>query len=721
MINDPVALVLSRLENVKKTGAGYTARCPAHDDCHSSLKIDTGDRGQALIYCHAGCVTSAVVAALDMTLADLYPPKSAIVNHNGHGRRIVATYDYRDEAGTLLYQVLRYEPKDFRQRRPDGRCGWVWNLDGVRRVLYRLPELLATDPAGWVLIPEGERDVARLVEFGYVATTSAQGAGKWRPEYAKALRGRRIVVLSDNDEPGERHAEAVERSLVGVAAEVRVLRLPELPPKGDVSDWLDAGGTVEGLQGLIEATPTSGATAVTTELLRNEGSAILDDVETFLRTYVAYPSAHTRVAHALWIAHTHAMDAWDSTPRIAFLSPEPASGKSRALEVTELLVPRPVEAINVTAHYLFRKVDDEDGAPAVLFDEIDTVFGPKARDHEDVRGLLNAGHRKGAVAGRCVVRGKTVETVEYPAYCAVAMAGLGDLPDTILTRSVVVRMRRRAPNERVQPFRRRVALPIGHAFRDRLAAWMRRAGTTIGDPWPEMPAGVEDRDADVWEALLAVADAAGGEWPERARTAAVVLVAESKESTPSLGIRLLADLRTVFRDRDTMTTDAVLMALHELPEAPWAEIVAGKPLNARGLSKRLSGYGIKPRTIRIGDKTPRGYAREDLADTWSRYLPDVVHVSDVSDSMGDEDNVETDTAGATADTPSTAGPNLSLPVDVIEDHGCLPLSPKENETSETGATLLSIDCSKPAICDKLGRVLPGSKQASAYSRPPRRG
>jgi hypothetical protein len=150
------------------------------------------------------------------------------------------------------------------------------------------------------------------------------------------------------------------------------------------------------------------------------------------------------------------MDVWDRTPRIAFLSPEPGSGKTRALEVTELLVPNPVAAVNVSPTYLFRKVADENGAPTLLFDEIDTVFGPRAKENEEIRGLLNAGHRKGAVAGRCVVRGKEVFTEELAAYCAVAMAGLGYLPDTILTRSVVVNMRRRAPNETVEPYRRRL-------------------------------------------------------------------------------------------------------------------------------------------------------------------------------------------------------------------------------------------------------------------------
>jgi hypothetical protein len=349
------------------------------------------------------------------------------------------------------------------------------------------------------------------------------------------------------------------------------------------------------------------------------GAAILDDIESFLKRFIAYPSIWTRIAHVLWIVHTHLMEAWESTPRAAFLSPEPASGKTRALEVTELLVPRPIEAVNVTAAYLFRKVDDPEGAPTILFDEIDTIFGPKAREHEDVRGLLNAGHRKGAVAGRCVVRGKAVETVEYPAYCAVAMAGLGDLPDTILTRSVIFRMQRRSQKERVEPFRRRLAKEAGDTLRDRIATWARGQLETVTNTWPAMPAGVEDRDADVWEALLGVADAAGGEWPDRARKAAVALVAQSKQSTPSLGVRLLNDVKTVFGSRDSMPTDDLLTALHELPEAPWAEIAAGKPLNARGLAKRLAGYEITSKNIRVGDKTLKGYSRVDLADAWDRY------------------------------------------------------------------------------------------------------
>ena len=352
----------------------------------------------------------------------------------------------------------------------------------------------------------------------------------------------------------------------------------------------------------------------------NDGAALLQSVHDYLGRFVCYPSPQAHDAHTLWILHTHLMDAWDSTPRLAFLSPEPGSGKSRALEAMEPMVPRPVEAVNVTPAYLFRKVGDKGGRPTILYDEIDTVFGPKAKDNEEIRGLLNAGHRKHSVAGRCVVRGKEVFTEEIPAYCAVALAGLGGLPDTILTRCVIVRMRRRAPDEAVEPYRRRTNGPEAEALGLRCASWAELVRGSIMDPAPELPEGVADRDADVWEPLIAVANAAGGDWPERARVAAVALVADSKRDAGSLGVLLLRDLRRVFGDAEQMTTDAILHGLRAIDESPWDDL-RGKPIDSRALSRRLREYGVQPRTIRVGTATPKGYRREELHDAWRRYLP----------------------------------------------------------------------------------------------------
>jgi hypothetical protein len=350
-------------------------------------------------------------------------------------------------------------------------------------------------------------------------------------------------------------------------------------------------------------------------------SSILDDLSAFLGRFVAYPSEHAQRAHTLWIVHTHLMEKWESTPRLAALSPEPGSGKTRLLEITETLVPRPIEAINVTPAYLFRKVSDPNGAPTILYDEIDTLFGPKAKDNEEIRGILNAGHRRGAMAGRCVVKGKTIMTEELPAYCAVALAGLGQLPDTILTRSVVIRMRRRAPHEHVEPYRRRLHAPEGNQLRDRLAAWAEQIRPVLVTT-PSMPDGIADRDADVWESLLAIADAACGTWPKVARVTAVTLVTDAKRDSGSLGIRLLTDLRTILWTREASSTVDLIQALIDLEDSPWGDL-RGKPLDGRRLSRLLKPYEVGPKPIRIGTIICKGYQRSDFLDPWARYLPPI--------------------------------------------------------------------------------------------------
>jgi hypothetical protein len=255
-----------------------------------------------------------------------------------------------------------------------------------------------------------------------------------------------------------------------------------------------------------------------------------------------------------------------------------------------------------------------------LFDEIDTVFGAKAKEHEELRALLNSGHRKGATAGRCVARGSIVVTEEISSYAAVALAGLGWLPDTILTRSIIIRMRRRTADERIEPYRRRVHAPIGEALRRRLSGW---AATILGEATearPQMPRGVEDRDADSWESLLTLADIAGDQWPARARAAAVALVAVARDVEPSLNVRLLGDLRIVFGAAEALSTKTVLAKLHEMEDAPWNDL-KGKPLNDNQLARRLRQYGVKSKNVRIGESIPKGYVRSDLHDVWRRYLP----------------------------------------------------------------------------------------------------
>jgi hypothetical protein len=241
-------------EAFQRNGDGYKALCPAHHDNNPSLSINEGDDGRVLIHCHAGCDPQDVLAAVGLTFADLMPSTRRLGS-------IVATYDYRDEQGQLLYQSVRYVPKNFKQRRPNGADGWVWSLKGVRRVLYRLPQLRA-NPTGPVIVVEGEKDADRLASLGALATTNPGGAGpgKWLNEYTEFLRGRHVILLPDNDVVGWDHMQNVARSLHGVAASVRVVGLPGLSSRGDVSDWLDAGGTPAQLLALAEQTPLYGST-----------------------------------------------------------------------------------------------------------------------------------------------------------------------------------------------------------------------------------------------------------------------------------------------------------------------------------------------------------------------------------------------------------------------------------------------------------------------------
>lgn len=260
----PTQLLLSRVEGVRTKGRYWIARCPAHEDSVQSLSIRTAGDGKVLAKCHAGCSFSAIITAAGLTPSDMFPPKDSQVlpfrtgSSSGQttDRVQVAQYDYTDIDGEILFQACRYEPKTFRQRRPVGGGDWVWNLDGIEPVIYRLPEVVEAIALGRrVYICEGEKDVDALVLDGLTATTSPMGAGKWRESMSQLFRDAPdVVILPDNDEPGRNHARLVANSLMAVNATVRIVALPNLAEHGDVSDWLDAGGDFDTLDGLVGAT-----------------------------------------------------------------------------------------------------------------------------------------------------------------------------------------------------------------------------------------------------------------------------------------------------------------------------------------------------------------------------------------------------------------------------------------------------------------------------------
>jgi hypothetical protein len=290
------------------------------------------------------------------------------------------------------------------------------------------------------------------------------------------------------------------------------------------------------------------------------------------------------------------------------------------LEVLELLVPRPLRTTNISDAALFRPIAQE--VPTLLFDEIDAIFGAKARDREDLRGMINAGHRRGAEVRR--VGGANRDKLErFAVFCAKALAGIGTLPETVADRSLPIRLERKAPGEKVERFRRRDVEPEAAALRERVERFAAESIEALEAARPELPADLDDRAQDGAEPLLAIADLAGGEWAQRARRAIIELRGGEAAEDDSIGVRLLADVRGAFEAlaSDRVSTVDLLAHLHRLDEAPWAEWY-GKPLTARGFSKLLDPYRVRRRTVRLDDGgTAKGYKREQFEDAWKRYLP----------------------------------------------------------------------------------------------------
>jgi hypothetical protein len=388
-----------------------------------------------------------------------------------------------------------------------------------------------------------------------------------------------------------------------------------------------------------------------------DGAQLLDELHAALTRYVILPSPEAADAIVLWITATHGAQAWHCAPRLDVTSPVKRCGKSRLLDIIEATCHDPLITVNISPAALVRSIGDD--PPTLLLDEADTVFGPKAADnHEDLRGILNAGHSRNRPYIRWDVAARKPE--HCPTFAMAALAGIGALPDTITDRAVVVAMRRRAPGEVVDRYRdRRDGAPLKE-LGTRLGAWVRVHLDELHDAEPDMP--VEDRAADTWEPLIAVADLAGGDWPARARKAAITLTAEDDTDT-TLGARLLADLRDVFGGQDAMHGHVILSDLHKISEAPWGDYF-GKPLNPRDMAKLLKPYGVSACDVKIAGETKRGYRREHLHDPWTRYLPPAGGGSATcATSATSQVNEGAPVAGSTTEVlPATSSMPLTRPV-----------------------------------------------------------
>jgi hypothetical protein len=338
----------------------------------------------------------------------------------------------------------------------------------------------------------------------------------------------------------------------------------------------------------------------------------------FIDQYLVLASPRLRDAVALWIAHTHFIGKVDFTPRLHFAAAELECGKTRGLEIVGELVPSALPVVNISEAALFRLLAAEQ--VTLLHDEADALFGPKARDREDMRAMLNAGVQPGATIPRCVGDGAKMNVKRFPVHGAVALAGIGGLPPTLASRTITIPMQRRAPEEVISRWRRRTVGAEAGPIRDELALW---ASTVVDMPDVEPIEALGDRQWDCWEPLVQIATLAGGDWPARAAAAAKYVAKASTTSDVSRSVQLLGDLRAIFADRAAIFTVDVLEALNGREESAWGAWNRGDGMRPHDLAKLLKPHGIGPKQVRlVGEATTKkGYVAQEFADAWRRYLP----------------------------------------------------------------------------------------------------
>jgi putative DNA primase/helicase len=708
-----------------KLNGGTVERCGPCPRCGGDDRFSINTRKQ--VFNCRGCGAKgdviALVELLDATnfvhavetLTGEPPPKvngkhsDEEVTQNGGDKpwTSIHEYIYRDQNGAPYLLVKKYIDEHGKKQYPQYHWdGAKWRKGKPRgpKVPYMLPQLIAAAPATPIYVVEGEKDVDNLAKIGFVTTCNSEGADngngkKWTPDLNQHFKDRHVYIIPDNDALGRKHAEHVARNLDPVAKSVRIVDLPGLPLKGDVSNWLHSDSAGVKLAKLAEAAPLwepppapeppekeaeatdadmeitrlAGLSALEYEQQRKaaadelgvrasmldklvaaeraklnpdghdgkqghaisfpkpepwpdpvDGAKLLDEMAAAIGRHVVMLD-HYRDACALWGVHTYLIDRFFISPRLGIRSPTKGCAKTLLLEVLSRLVLRPLPTANVTPAAIFRVIEAH--RPTLLIDEADTFL----YRNDELRGVLNTGHRKGGEILRTV--GDDHETRAFATYSACAIALIGSLPDTLHDRAVTIDLQRRRPSEEIEPFR-----PDRADYLDVLARkavrWAQDHADKIADADPAMPEGIFNREADNLRPLLAIAEVAGGDWPERARKAAEMSHNAEGDEASRLEL-LLGDIRAIRDEKnvDQIPSGDLVQALVDFVGRPWAEMgKSRKPLTQNRLARMLAvpGVRIAPKQIRIPhkggitgqeiEKQVRGYVFADFEDAFARYL-----------------------------------------------------------------------------------------------------
>jgi hypothetical protein len=490
-----------------------------------------------------------------------------------------------------------------------------------------LPEVIT---ASEVFVPEGEKDVETLKRCGLVGTCNPGGAGKWKSEYSEFLQDKKVYVLQDDDEPGRKHAQFVAQSVSKYAS--RVTLVPPFKGSKDLTEWIERGGTKKKLEKLVAGTapfkregalpdtpvarvaPTSSGADWRGESVWGKWAVCLP--ETLFLDYLVLPDGIPFVA-SLWVVATHIHELFDCFPYLTVTSPTKRCGKTRFAEILELLCARPLMSVNISEAALFRSIENE--KPTVIIDEAESLRNKESERAQYLLSILQAGFRQGAYVPRCV--GKDFAVKKFPVFCPKAILAIGNLPDTLMDRSVVISMRRHLQSEKVARFRRRQASEQATGIVRTITAWAEKNKKNVARAYSKQKLDfLKDREADLWEPLFAIATVAV---PDRLEELTAIAKQLSDEKSrldvdDSQGIRMLADIRTLLSEAENrrMSTAKLLVQLREELDGHW-----GDKLTAVKLARILRPFRISSKQLWIGKTNARGYEYEDFEPVFKRYLP----------------------------------------------------------------------------------------------------
>ena len=552
-------------------------------------------------------------------------------------------WDYRNEAGGLMFRVARWDRPDGKDIRPavygDDGC-WHWMAYPSPRPPYNLPRLTAEHNAT-VLVAEGEKaaDAAQKLLPECVVTTSSGGCKAAGKSDWTTLKGRDVVIWPDNDENGQNYAQDVANYAYAAGAEC--VRIVQLPADIDVSDDLadDICSSEEArihIEDAKEVSWTGTETMETQEVVEHEqgakktssekqsaqlpepepwpepidGAGLLENLVSIIENHVVLPPGGSLIV-ALWAILAHKFEDFYVCPRLAVNSATLGSGKTTLLKILSRLVPRPLMASNISPAAVYRAIDAYH--PTLLIDEADTFL----KSSPELQGILNSGHdRAGAQVVRCT--GENFSPQILSTWCPMAFASIGKLTPTLESRSIVIPIERKRPDERITPIRADRMDDFDDLAR-KVARWA--ADHNLSGFDPVIPDALRNRNADNWRPFFIIADAIGGEAPDRIRSIACTLDGERELTTKE---QLLGDIKVVFDDKgaDKLSSQVIIDELAKMEDRPWPEWRSDKPITQRQLAAQLKPFGITPNTIRLdSNATPKGYTRAQFQNAWSRHLP----------------------------------------------------------------------------------------------------